>query len=196
MTSDITSDEVVTESPPQQQPNLNTDHINISNSIPQPETTEREPEISFSEHNVSEIDNSEPSASDQHESDQTTNVQTPSSSNMFIEPFEPTFSDIPKPPTIFLNLPFLATLCLDIFKKAKKLIETSQNLVHEESYKQQWKRIIERVHFVFPEVQRSCLDDQAQAQKQLKDWLRGVMSEVYKVKVLRTWVRTPLCIEA
>jgi len=41
---------------------------------------------------------------------------------------------------------------------------------------------------VFSEVQRSCLDEQAQAQKELKDWLRGVMSEVHKVKVLRTWV--------
>jgi len=69
-------------------------------------------------------------------------------------------------------------------------------LIHEESYEQQWKRIVDRVHLVFSEVHRSCLDDQAQAQKELKDWLRGVMSKVHKVKVLRTWVRTPLCIEA
>jgi len=136
MTCDITSDEVVTESPPQQQSNQNIDHINISDSIPPPETSVYEPEISVSEQNVSETNNSEPSASDQHESDQTTNDQTSSSSNLSIVPSEPTFSDIPKPPLVFLNLPFLATVCLDIFKKAKKLIETRQNLVHEECYEQ------------------------------------------------------------
>ena len=115
---------------------------------------------------------------------------------MFIEPLEPTFSDIPNPPSVFLNLPFLAIVCLYIFKKAKKLIETRHNLVHNENYEQQWKRVVERVHLVFSEIQRSCLDDQTQAQKELKDWLKGVMSEVHKVKVLRTWVKTPLCIEA
>jgi len=115
---------------------------------------------------------------------------------MSIEPVEPTFSDIPKPPSIFLNLPFLATVCLDVFKKAKHLIETRRNLVHDEDYEKQWKRVVERVHLVFSKIQRSSLDDQAQAQKELKDWLKGVMSEVHKVKVLRTWVKTPLCLEA
>jgi len=52
---------------------------------------------------------------------------------------------------------------LDIFKKAKQLIETRHDL--------------------------------AQAQKELKDWLKGVISEVHKVKVLRTWARAPLCLE-
>ena len=115
---------------------------------------------------------------------------------MFIEPFEPTFSDMPKPPSVFLNLPFLATVCLDIFKKAKKLIETRHNLVHDETYEHQWKRVVEIVHLVFSEIQRLCLDGQTQPQKELKDWLKGVMSEVHKVKALRTWVKTPLCIEA
>jgi len=194
-TSDITSDEVVTENPPQHQSNQNIEHINISDSIPPPETSVYDPEISVSEQNVSKTENIEPSASDQYESDQTTDDQT-SSSNLTIVPSEPTFSDIPKPPSVFLNLPFLATVCLDIFKKAKKLIESRQNLVHEVSYEEKWERIIERVQFVFSEVQRSCLNDQAQAQKELKDWLKGVMSEVHKVKVLKTWVKTPLCIEA
>jgi len=188
MTSDITSDEVVmTERPPQQQPNQIRDHITSSNSILQPETTEPKSETSV---------DSEPSASDQYESDQTTKNQNSSSSNMFIEPIEPTFSNMPKPPSVFLNLPFLETVCLDIFKKANKLIDTRHNLVHDENYEHQWKRVVERVHLVFSEIQRSCLDDQTQAQKELKDWLEGVMSEVHKVKVLRTWVKTPLCIEA
>jgi len=85
---------------------------------------------------------------------------------------------------------------LDIFKKAKKLIDTRHNLVHDETYEHQWKRVVERVHLVFSEIQRSCLDDQTQAQKELKDRLKGLMSEMHKVKVLRTWVKTPLYIEA
>ena len=99
----------MTESPPQQQPNQIWDHINTSDSILQPEITEPEPETSV---------DSEPSATDQNESNQSTFDQNPSSSNMSIEPVEPTFSDIPKPQLVFLNLSFLATVCLDIFKKA------------------------------------------------------------------------------
>ena len=117
MTSDITSNEVVmTESPPQQQLNQIRDHINPSDSILQ------------------------------IESDQSTSDQNPSSSNLSIELVEPTFSDIPKPPLVFLHLPFLATVCLDVFKKAKHLIETRRNLVHDEDYEKQWKRVVERVH--------------------------------------------------
>jgi len=161
MTSDITSDEVVmTESPPQQQPNQIRDHINPSYSILHTKITEPEPETSV---------DPEHSAIDQNESDQTTFDQNPSSSNLSIEPIEASSSDIPKPPSVFLNFPFLATVCLDIFKKAKMLIETRHNLVHNEDYEKQWKRVVERVHLVFFEIQRSSLDDQAQAQKELKD---------------------------
>jgi len=167
MTSDITSNEVVmTESPPQQQLNQIRDHINPSDSILQ------------------------------IESDQSTSDQNPSSSNLSIELVEPTFSDIPKPPLVFLHLPFLATVCLDIFKKAKQLIETRHDLAHAGNYQKQWKRVVERVQLVFSETQRSSLDDQAKAQKELKDWLKGVMSKVHKVKVLRTWARAPLSLEA
>ena len=49
------------------------------------------------------------------------------------------------------------------------LIETRHNLAHDEDYEKQWKRVVERVHLVFSEIQRSSLDDQAQAQKELKD---------------------------
>ena len=155
MTSDITSDEVVMiENPPQQHPNQIRDHIETSDSLFQSQRTKPDLETSV---------DPEPSTSDQTESDQSTSDQNPSFSNLSIELVEPTFSDIPKPPSVFLHLPFLATICLDIFKKAKQLIETRHDL--------------------------------AQAQKELKDWLKGVISEVHKVKVLRTWARAPLCLE-
>jgi len=161
ITSDITSNEdVMTERPPQQQPNQIRDYINPSDSTLQTEIAEPKHETSV---------DPESSTSDQTKSDPSTSDQNPSSSNLSIEPVEPTFSDIPKPPSVFLHLPFLATVCLDIFKKAKQLIETRHNLTHAGNYQKQWKRVVERVQLVFSEIQRSSLDDQAQAQKELKD---------------------------
>jgi len=46
------------------------------------------------------------------------------------------------------------------------------------------------------EFQRSCLDAQEIAQAKLQAWLKGVISNLDEVKILRTWVKTPLCLEA
>jgi len=46
------------------------------------------------------------------------------------------------------------------------------------------------------ELQRSCFDVQEFAQEKLQEWLKGVVSTLNEVKVLRTWVKTPLCLEA
>jgi len=59
-----------------------------------------------------------------------------------------------------------------------------------------WKRLKDRVDYVFTELQRSCLDAQDSAQRKLKDWLKGVDSNLQEVQVLRTWVRTPLSLRA
>jgi len=67
-------------------------------------------------------------------------------------------------------------------------------LIHEDSYEKQWKRLKERVDYVLTELQRSCLDAQDSAQTKLQDWLKGVDSNLQEVQVLRTWVRTPLCL--
>jgi len=40
------------------------------------------------------------------------------------------------------------------------------------------------------ELQRTCHD----AQNKLQDWLKGVDNNLQEVKVLRTWVQTPLCL--
>jgi len=46
------------------------------------------------------------------------------------------------------------------------------------------------------ELQRTCLDAQDTAQTKLQDWLKGVVSNLYEVKVLKTWVKTPQCLRA
>jgi len=38
------------------------------------------------------------------------------------------------------------------------------------------------------------MDDQDNAQQKLKDWMKGVTSNLEKVRVLKTWVKHPLCL--
>jgi len=38
------------------------------------------------------------------------------------------------------------------------------------------------------------MDDQDNAQQKLKDWLKGVTSNLEEVRVLKTWVKHPLCL--
>ena len=52
----------------------------------------------------------------------------------------------------------------------------------------------ERVDFSISELERSCLDAQDSAQQKFQDWLKGVDNNLQEVKVLRTWVQTPLCL--
>jgi len=54
----------------------------------------------------------------------------------------------------------------------------------------------DRVEFVLSELQRSCFDAQELAQAKLQEWLKGVVSNLDEVRVLKTWVKTPLCLEA
>jgi len=49
------------------------------------------------------------------------------------------------------------------------LIGARNNLVHEESYEKQWRRLRERVDFVLSELQRSSFDAQDTAQNNLQD---------------------------
>jgi len=43
-------------------------------------------------------------------------------------------------------------------------------------------------------LQRTCIDDQDTIQQKLKDWLKGVTSNLEEVRVLNTWVKHPLCL--
>jgi len=76
------------------------------------------------------------------------------------------------------------------------LVQARNNLIHEDSYEKLWKRLKERVDYVLTELHRSCLDAHDSAQRKIQEWLKGVDSNLHKVKVLRTWVRTPLSLRA
>jgi len=76
------------------------------------------------------------------------------------------------------------------------LVQARNNLIHEDSYEKLWKRLKERVKFVLTELQSSCLDAQDSAQNKLQDWLKGVVRNLHEVKILKSWVRTPLCLRA
>jgi len=76
------------------------------------------------------------------------------------------------------------------------LIQARNNLIHEDNYEKLWIRLKNRVDFILSELQRSCLDAQELAQAKLQEWLKGVVSNLDAVKILRTWVKTPLCLEA
>jgi len=67
---------------------------------------------------------------------------------------------------------------------------------YDNSYEKLWIRLKDRVDFVLSELQRSCLDAQELAQAKLQEWLKGVVSNLDEVKILRTWVKTSLCLEA
>jgi hypothetical protein len=55
-------------------------------------------------------------------------------------------------------------VCENIFQELNKLVESRNNLVHEESYEKMWRRLRERVDFFMSELQRSYLDAQDIAQ--------------------------------
>ncbi|RHN66803.1 hypothetical protein MtrunA17_Chr3g0095601 [Medicago truncatula] len=94
----------------------------------------------------------------------------PSSSSQAIQVCAPARStNIPYPPTLFLDSSILADVCEDIFQELIKLVQARNNLVHEDSYVKQWRRLKERVDVVLTELQRSCLDAQDTTQNNLPD---------------------------
>ena len=97
-----------------------------------------------------------------------TNIQTaiptndqPSSSNLAIQvSTPPRTTKVPSPPTLFLNSSILADVCENIFQELNKLVQARNNLVHEDNYVKQWRRLRERVDFIISELERSSLDAQ------------------------------------
>jgi len=77
----------------------------------------------------------------------------PSSSNLAIQTCAPARTkNIPPSPTLFLDSTILADVCENIFQELNKLVGGRNNLVHEESYEKQWRRLRERVDFVLSEL--------------------------------------------
>jgi len=207
--SDIASDEVMAESPHQQTPNqemassTNTYFVLIPDihpvpGVPEPEVPDQDvPEPDVPELSVPKqvISNQSPASNTIVEHELTTNDQ-PSSSSLAIQPCAPAKTNVPSPPTLFLDSTILANVCENIFRELNNLVQARNNLIYEDNYEKQWIRLKERVEFVLTELQRSCLDAQDSAQNKLQDWLKGVVSNLHEVKVLKTWVRTPLCLRA
>jgi len=85
----------------------------------------------------------------------------PSSSNLAIQTCAPARpKNIPFPPTLFLDSTILANVCENIFQELNKLIEARNNLIHEDNYQKQWRRLRERIDFALSELQRSSFDAQ------------------------------------
>ena len=123
-----------------------------------------------------------------------TSTNIPETSNLAIQPCAPAKTNVPSPPTLFLDSTILADVYENIFQELNKLVQARNDLIHEDSYEKQWKRLKERVDFVLSELQRTCLDAQDSSQNKLQDSLKGVDYNLQEVKVLRTWLQTPLCL--
>jgi len=95
---------------------------------------------------------------------------------------------------MYLDSSLLADVCENIFQELNRLTQTRHDLIHEHSYEQSWKRLKETAENVLNALQRTCMDDQDNAQQKLKDWLKGVTSNLEEVRVLKTWVKHPLCL--
>jgi len=92
---------------------------------------------------------------------------------------------------MYLDSSLLADVRENLFQELNRLIQSRNDLIHQNSYEKSWKRLKERVDNVLNALQRTCMDDQDIAQQKLKDWLKGVISNLQEVRVLRTWVRNP-----
>jgi len=201
--SEVASDEVASESPQQQTTNLETastisqiipDHIEFmscTEEVSETEATDMEVEminsfstsasVDISETNIPTIPIITPTIS--------TNNQ-PSPSNLAIQPIAPPKpTKIPSPPTMYLDSSLLADVCENIFQEHNRLIQSRNDLIHQNNYEQSWKRLKERVDNVLNALQRTYMDDQDIAQQKLKDWLKGVTSNLQEVRVLRTGCR-------
>jgi len=226
--SDLASDEVMSESPQQQAPNLemasltctdivihpehlpyhlNATHSNISFGIALRNLAKRRqsvpeqhvPEQTVTEHHVLEqvfVDQPSETNTLFSKPEISTNDQ-PSSSNLALQTCAPArTTNVPSPPTLFLDSTILAYVCENIFQELNKLVGARNNLVHLESYQKQWRRLRERVDFVLSELQRSSLDAQDFAQNNLKDWLKRVVNNLQEVAFSRTLVKSPLCLSS
>ena len=187
----------MTESPQQHEPDQEMASTTNLDFILFPEPV---PEQSVPKLVVPEQPGSELSALEQVTNNQSTTINTPtepetsvndqpSSSNLAIQPVPPAKTNVPSPPTLFLNSTILANVCENIFQELNNLVQARNNLTHEDNYENMWTRLKDRVEFVLTELQRSCLDAQEIALTKLQDWMKGVVSNLHEVKILRTWVK-------
>jgi len=109
------------------------------------------PELSVSKQTI----NNQSSTTNIFAEPQTSVNDQPSSSNLAIQPCAPARTNVPSPPTMFLDSTILADVCENIFQELNSLVQARNNLIHEDSYEKLWKRLKERVDYVMIELQRS-----------------------------------------
>jgi len=194
--SKVASDEVASESPQQQaEPQTaltkiqiipeHIDSTSCTEEVSEPEATEMEIDITNSFSTSAFDDMSETNIPTTIPIIPTNNQH--SSSHLAIQPITPPKPDkIPFPPTMYLDSSLLADVCENIFQELNKLTQTRHDLIHEQSYEQSLKRLKERTENVLNALQRTCMDDQDNAHQKLKDWLKGVTSNLEEVRVLKT----------
>jgi len=160
--SDIASDEVMTESPQQHEPNQEMDSsTNIESVlIPDPVPEQNVPEQPIPKLVVLEqvINNQSPTTT--IDEPETSINDQPSSFNLAIQPCAPAKTNVPSPPTLFLDSTILGDVCENIFQELSNLVQARNNLLHEDSYEKLWIRLKDKVEYVLTELQRSCLDAQ------------------------------------
>jgi len=62
-----------------------------------------------------------------------------------IQPIKPARTNVPSPPTMFLNSTILSHVCESIFQELNNLIEAKNNPIHEDSYEKLWLRLKDKV---------------------------------------------------
>jgi len=203
--SEVASDEVASESAQHQTPEPQTVSTKIQIIPEYIESTSCTEEVSEPEATEMEIDMTNSFSTSASDDMSETNISTTiptiptynqsSSSNLAIQPISPPKpAKIPFPPTMYLDSSLLADVYENIFQELNRLTQTRHDLIHEQSYDQSWKRLKERAENVLNALKRTCMDDQDNAQQKLKDWVKGVTSNLEEVRLLNTWVKRPLCL--
>ena len=73
-------------------------------------------------------------------------------------------------------------------------MKARNNLVHEEDYVQEWRRLREQVDFVLSELQKSSFEAHSNAKNSINDWFKNVVKSMQEVEVKRTQERSKLYI--
>jgi len=122
-------------------------------------------ELSVSEQTI----NSQSTTTNTSTEPATSTNDQPLSSNLAILHVAPTKTNVPSPPTLFLDSTSLADVCENIFQGLNNLVQARNNLIHEDNYEKLWIRLKDKVKFVLTELQINCIDAQDTAQTKLQD---------------------------
>jgi len=94
-------------------------------------------------------------------------------------------TNVSPPPTILLDSTILQEVCENIFKDLNMSMKTINNLIHKESYFDQWTSLRERIDYVMNELHKSSLEAHNQALSTLQDWFKDVVKSMEEVNIKR-----------